>query len=76
MIPSSIMLMNDTKNGAIDSSAWPEWAKNRHVQNISGGKENATAVSKVKERGNSNPFAKKKPLASLHVNTTYSSGAN
>lgn len=73
---TSPLKLNETKNGAIDSSAWPEWAKNRHVQNISGGKENATAVSKVKERGNSNPFAKKKPLASLHVNTTYSSGAN
>jgi hypothetical protein len=48
------------------------------VENISAGKENASATSKfkIKERnGNSNPFAKKKPLANLHVNATYSPGA-
>ncbi|KAL7497518.1 hypothetical protein ACHAWT_006078, partial [Skeletonema menzelii] len=57
---TSPLKLNDT-NGVIDSSAWPEWAKNRHIQNISGGKENTTTKSKVKEKGNSNPFAKKKP---------------
>lgn len=57
---TSPLKLNDT-NGVIDSSAWPEWAKNRHIQNISGGKENTTTMSKVKEKGNSNPFAKKKP---------------
>jgi len=74
---TSPLKLNDT-NGVIDSSEWPEWAKNRHVENISAGKENASATSKfkIKERnGNSNPFAKKKPLANLHVNATYSPGA-
>ena len=72
---TSPLKFNDTntKNGVIDSSEWPEWAKSRH-ENISAGKENTTSASKAK--GNVNPFAKKKkPLANLHVNATYSSGA-
>ncbi len=70
---TSPLKLNDTKNnGVIDSSAWPEWAKNRHILNISAGKENATTISKAKGK---NPFSKKKALANLHVNSTYSSGA-
>ena len=72
---TSPLKLNDT-NDVIDSSEWPEWAKNRRLENISAGKENATATSKLKtkERNQPNPFAKKKPLANLHVNATYSSG--
>ncbi len=73
---TSPLKMNDTNNGVIDSSEWPEWAKNRYAENISAGKENATASSKIKAKGNGNPFAKKTPLAKLHVNSTYSSGVS
>lgn len=68
---TSPLKVNDAKNRTTDSSDWPEWAKKRHEEN----KENATSASKSKTKGNVNPFAKKKPFADLHTNTTYSSGA-
>ena len=71
---TSPLKVND-KKGVIDSSQWPEWAKKRLVENKASGKENTIAASKSKTKGNINPFAKKKPLANHHVNTTYSSGA-
>ena len=62
------------RNGAIDSSEWPEWAKIRQMENISAGKENmATTSNSGMKKAKRNPFAKKKPLSNRHANTSHSS---